>query len=247
MKPKKPRWFTCVRTLFPSLGTSVQTQSPKEPVKQLLEFTKLLTLDLDFIRISCIYGTDARPFVGQRDWVAPYTTDEELHESDLQASLAVAVAAAAATDTAAAATACSLPCLACVLLLLLMQLLLLLLLLLAARVSAAARGASISWLARAETRVLALSSPEIYFEISVFVGICGVFSKKNAHTAACTGPKTCSAVRFASFFRCFPVCVAFRIGICSVLAISRLSAHASFDLHLFLNSVRGFGGGDGGG
>ena len=51
----------------------------------------------------------------------------------------------------------------------------LLLLLLAARASAAARGASISWLARAETRVLALSSPEIYFEISVFVGICGVF------------------------------------------------------------------------
>ena len=49
---------------------------------------------------------------------------------------------------------------------------------LAARASAGARGASISWLARAETRVLALSSPEIYFEISVFVGICGVFSKK---------------------------------------------------------------------
>ena len=46
---------------------------------------------------------------------------------------------------------------------------------------------------------------------------------------------------------CYPMCVAFRIGICSVLAISRLSAHASFDLHLFLNSVRGFGGGDGGG
>ena len=43
------------------------------------------------------------------------------------------------------------------------------------------------------------------------------------------------------------MCVAFRIGICSVLAISRLFAHASFDLHLFLNSVRGFGGGWGGG
>ena len=42
------------------------------------------------------------------------------------------------------------------------------------------------------------------------------------------------------------MCVAFRIGICSVLAISRLSAHASFDLHLFLNSLRGFGGGWGG-
>ena len=44
------------------------------------------------------------------------------------------------------------------------------------------------------------------------------------------------------FFRCFPVCVAFRIGICSVLAISRLSAHASFDLHSSFNSLRGFGG-----
>ena len=42
---------------------------------------------------------------------------------------------------------------------------------------------------------------------------------------------------------CFPVCVAFRIGFCSVFAISRLSAHASFDLHLSLNSARGFGGG----
>ena len=42
---------------------------------------------------------------------------------------------------------------------------------------------------------------------------------------------------------CFPVCVAFRIGFCSVSAISRLSAHASFDLHLSLNSVQGFGGG----
>ena len=41
------------------------------------------------------------------------------------------------------------------------------------------------------------------------------------------------------------MCVAFRIGFCSVFAIFRLSAHASFDLHLSLNSVRGFGG-DGG-
>ena len=46
---------------------------------------------------------------------------------------------------------------------------------------------------------------------------------------------------------CFNVCVAFRIGFCSVSAISRLSAHASFDLHLSLNSVRGFRGGRGGG
>ena len=41
------------------------------------------------------------------------------------------------------------------------------------------------------------------------------------------------------------MCVAFLIGFCSAFAISRLSAHASFDLHLSLNSVRGFGG-DGG-
>ena len=44
---------------------------------------------------------------------------------------------------------------------------------------------------------------------------------------------------------CFPVCVAFRIGFCSGFAICRLSAHASFDLHLSLNSLRGFGGGGG--
>ena len=129
-----------------------------------------------------------------------------------------------------------------------MNMILLLLLLLAARASAAARGASISWLARAETRVLALSSPEIYFEISVFVGICGVKKKRKTRTrrpALVQKPARRSVSH--RFFLCFPVCVAFRIGICSVLAISRLSAHASFDLHLFLNSVRGFGGGMGGG
>ena len=43
------------------------------------------------------------------------------------------------------------------------------------------------------------------------------------------------------------MCVAFRIGICSVLAISRLSAHASFDLHSSFKSLRGFGGGGWGG
>ena len=48
----------------------------------------------------------------------------------------------------------------------------------AARAFAAGRGVSISWLTCAETRVLALSSPDIEFEISVFVGICGVFGKK---------------------------------------------------------------------
>ena len=123
---------------------------------------------------------------------------------------------------------------------------LLLLLLLAARASAAARGVAVSWLACAETRVLALSSPEIYFEISVFVGICGVFNKKMPQTAGCTVQKPARRSVSHPFFRCYPVCVAFRIGICSVLAISRLSAHTSFDLHSSFNSLRGFGGGDGG-
>ena len=47
------------------------------------------------------------------------------------------------------------------------------------------------------------------------------------------------------FFRCFPVCVcvAFRIGFYSILADSRLSAHAGLDLHLSFSSVRGLGGG----
>ena len=43
------------------------------------------------------------------------------------------------------------------------------------------------------------------------------------------------------------MCVAFRIGICSVLGTSRLSAHASLDLHSSFKSLRGFGGGMGGG
>ena len=40
------------------------------------------------------------------------------------------------------------------------------------------------------------------------------------------------------------MCVAFRIGFYSIFADSRLSAHASFDLHLSFGSVRGGGGGD---
>ena len=48
------------------------------------------------------------------------------------------------------------------------------------------------------------------------------------------------------FTVCVCVCVASRIGFCSVFAISRLSAHAGFDLHLSFNSVRGFGGMGGG-
>ena len=39
------------------------------------------------------------------------------------------------------------------------------------------------------------------------------------------------------FFRCFPVCIAFRIGFCNIFADSRLSAHSGFDLHLSLSSV----------
>ena len=41
---------------------------------------------------------------------------------------------------------------------------------------------------------------------------------------------------FFGVFLCVCVCVC-------VLAISRLSAHAGFDLHLSFNSVRGFGAG----
>ena len=116
-----------------------------------------------------------------------------------------------------------------------------------ARASAAARGASISWLARAETRVLALSSPEIYFEISVFVGICGVFSKKNAHTAACTGPKTCSAVRFASFFSVLS-CLC-RLSHRYLQCFGHLSTFCTCQLRLALvfQLCAGVWGGDGGG
>ena len=48
-------------------------------------------------------------------------------------------------------------------------------LLLAAPASAAARGGSTSWLACAETRVLALCSPEFELQFSFRIGICGVF------------------------------------------------------------------------
>ena len=43
------------------------------------------------------------------------------------------------------------------------------------------------------------------------------------------------------------MCVAFRIGFYGVFADSRLFAHASLDLHLYFSSVRGWGGGWGGG
>ena len=65
-------------------------------------------------------------------------------------------------------------------------------------------------------------------------------------------PAGCTVQNYAQLsvshrdFLCFPVCVAFRIGFCSAFAISRLSAHASFDLRLSSKSVQGFGGGRGG-
>ena len=31
----------------------------QDPVKSMLEFTGLLTLDFDMIRIACLYGTDS--------------------------------------------------------------------------------------------------------------------------------------------------------------------------------------------
>ena len=52
------------------------------------------------------------------------------------------------------------------------------------------------------------------------------------------------------FFRCFPMCVAFRIGFYGVFADSRLFAHASLELHLYLSSVHvlvRYIGGEGGG
>ena len=77
----------------------------------------------------------------------------------------------------------------------------------------------------------------------VFASVFAVFSSKKCHNrrAALSKNMLSSPFRIV-FFRCFPVSVAFRIGFCSVLAISRLSAHAGFHLHLSFNSVRGFGG-----
>ena len=87
----------------------------------------------------------------------------------------------------------------------------------------------------------------------VFETLCGGFGGDGRGAGGDDVHATCDwcfDVLVLTFF-CYVIIlrgVAFRIGICSVLAISRLSAHASFDLHLFLNSVRGFGGdGRGGG
>ena len=82
----------------------------------------------------------------------------------------------------------------------------------------------------------------------LFSSVFAVFLAKKCHKRRAALSKNLLGCPFRiCFFRCFPVCVAFRIGICSVVAISRLSAHASFDLHSSFNSLRGFGGGMGGG
>ena len=63
------------------------------------------------------------------------------------------------------------------------------------------------------------------------------------------GVTTSMRIRFASSVSfvasCVCVCVAFRIGFYRVFADSRLSAHASLDLHLSFSSVRGWGWGGG--
>ena len=71
------------------------------------------------------------------------------------------------------------------------------------------------------------------------IGICGVFYKKSPAFGTLHCPKTCSPLPFASFFSVFSCVCRISIGFCSVLAISRLSAHAGFDLHLSFKSVRG--------
>ena len=82
----------------------------------------------------------------------------------------------------------------------------------------------------------------------LFASVFAVLSSKKCNNRRAALSKITLSCPFRIvFFRCFPVCVAFRIGFGSVFSISRLSAHASFDLHLFLNSVRGFGGDGGGG
>ena len=88
--------------------------------------------------------------------------------------------------------------------------------------------------------------PELNFA-SAFASVFAVFySKKVSQPPGCTVQKRVDLCISHRFFRCFPVCVAFRIGFYSVFADSRLFAHASLDLHLSFSSVRGWGGGMGG-
>ena len=117
-------------------------------------------------------------------------------------------------------------------LLLLLLLLLVLLLLLAARASAAVRGVSISWLACAETRVLALCSPEIELEFSVCIGYLRCFLAKKCNNRRAALSKIMLSCPFRIVFFGVFLCVShFASVYCSVFAISRLFAHASFDLH----------------
>ena len=91
------------------------------------------------------------------------------------------------------------------LLLVLLLLFLLLLLLLAARASAAARGVSISWLACAETRVLALSSPEIalrFLFLSVFAVFLTKKSRKRRPALSKKPARRSVSHRFCSVFSC---------------------------------------------
>ena len=123
-----------------------------------------------------------------------------------------------------------------IMVMIMMTMMMLLLLLLSARASAAARGGAISLLACAETQVLALRSPGIEL---AFIGFCGVFMRQPASYTVHKDAKLSISHRSV---RCFPMCVAFRIGFCGVFADSRLFAHASLDLHLSFSSVRGGGG-----
>ena len=124
---------------------------------------------------------------------------------------------------------------------------------LAALASAAARGDAISLLACAETRVWHFAHPELNLRC-VFASVFAVFSSRNCDSRRATLYKKMLRSPFrVVFFRCFPMSVAFRIRFYGVFADSRLFAHASLDLHLYLISVHvlvryiGGGGGDGGG
>ena len=109
----------------------------------------------------------------------------------------------------------------------------------AARASAAAWGGAISWLACAETRVLALWPLDKKIGFLFSHRYLRYFLQKKAriwHTAL-SNNMLASSFRIV-FFGVFCVC---RISIvfCSVWAISRLSAHAGFDLQFSFFSVRG--------
>ena len=62
----------------------------------------------------------------------------------------------------------------------------------------------------------------------LFSLVFAVFLAKNATNGTVQKPARLSVSH--RVFRCFPVCVAFRIGICSVLAISRLRLALVFEL-----------------